>query len=50
MAGEANLVEGEAEEEDHAGEVGFGFGDGYDEGSGAGEITVDKSFSYEAVA
>jgi len=33
MAGEAELVDGEAEEEDHAGDVGFGFGDGYDFGA-----------------
>ncbi len=30
MAGEAELVDGEAEEEKDAGDVGFGFGDGYD--------------------
>ncbi len=28
--GSAEEVNGAAEEEDHAGEVGFGFGDGYD--------------------
>ena len=30
MAGEADLVEGDAEEEGDGGDVGFGFGDGYD--------------------
>jgi hypothetical protein len=33
MAGEAELVDGEAEEEEDAGDVGFGFGDGYDFGA-----------------
>ena len=44
--GSAEEVNRAAEEEEHTGEVGFGFGDGYDKGSGAGEITVDESFSY----
>ena len=35
VAGEADLVEGEAEEEGDGGDVGFGFGDGYDLGSAA---------------
>ena len=30
MAGEAELVDAEAEEKEDAGDVGFGFGDGYD--------------------
>ena len=30
VAGEADLVEGDAEEEDDGGDDGFGFGDGYD--------------------
>ena len=30
LAGEAELVDAEAQEEREAGEVGFGFGDGYD--------------------
>ena len=34
MAGEAELVDAEAEEEDDGGDVGFGFGDGYDFGAG----------------
>ncbi len=34
MAGEAELVDAEAEEEKDAGDVGFGFGDGYDFGAG----------------
>ena len=45
MAGEAELVDGEAEQEEDAGDVGFGFGDGYDEGARASEITVDESTS-----
>ena len=37
VLGSAEEVNGAAEEEDHAGEVGFGFGDGYDFGAAAGE-------------
>ena len=50
MAGEAELVEGEAEEEDDGGDVGFGFGDGYDEVAGTKAIaeTADlKTIAYE---
>ena len=50
MAGEADLVEGEAEEEGDGGDVGFGFGDGYDEGTGTeaiAETTDLKTISYE---
>ena len=48
--GLAAEVNANAEEEDHAGEVGFGFRDGYDEVSASSEAAIDQSFSYEAVA
>jgi hypothetical protein len=40
VAGEAELVDDATKEEDHAGEVGFGFGDGYDFGAAAGEALL----------
>ena len=43
MAGEADLVEGEAEEEGDGGDVGFGFGDGYDLGSAACESSLKSA-------
>ena len=43
MAGEADLVEGEAEEEGDGVEVGFGFGDGYDLGSAACESSLKSA-------
>ena len=50
VAGEADLVEGEAEEEHDGGDDGFGFGDGYDfvaHETGFAE-GLRKGVSYEA--
>ena len=43
VAGEADLVEGDAEEEGDGGDVGFGFGDGYDLGSAACESSLKSA-------
>ena len=43
VAGEADLVEGDAEEEGDGGDVGFGFGDGYDFGAAACESSLKSA-------
>ena len=50
LAGEAELVDGGAEDEEDAGEVGFGFGDGYDFAATAREASEFESAANEAVA
>ena len=44
------VLDDDAGEEEHGGEVGFGFGDGYDEATTTFEAAVYQSISYEAVA
>ena len=48
VAGEAELVDGGAEDEEDAGEEGFGFGHGYDFGAAARRESLFEAISDEA--